>query len=420
MDEHGAGGSRLSRREAWTVTALALLALSLWLRQAPLALLSAGLLAAAASVSLWQRYALARLTYIRTVGERRAFFGEDVPLTIEITNHKLLPLPWLEVDDALPAGLPVDGASIVNEPGRLVLRQLLAMAPYERVRLHYRLHCGARGAHVVGPVRLRTGDPFGFAGREMVLPIYDRLLVYPRVVPVAQLGLPARHPFGDRPDPRRLFQDPARVVGVRPYASGDSPRYIHWKASARSQALQTRVFEPTASHTLMLYVNLASFEGYWWASLNRDLLELCIVVAASVAAWGVEQGYQVGVTTNGAAAGGADELAVPPASDPQQLVRVLEALARISVFARTPLEAMLARDRTRLPWGTTVVAITAVLPEPVRRALLSFASAGHTAAALVAGNDRSVDQIPGLVTYRVPADAPWWQLDVVAATRRER
>ena len=98
--------------------------------------------------------------------------------------------------------------------------------------------------------------------------------------------------------------------------AGDSPRHIHWKASARQQALQTRIYEPTTSHTLMLYLNLASFEGYWWAALNRDLLELSIVAAASVASWGLEQGYHVGLATNGSPAGGGDEIGSPPPPGP--------------------------------------------------------------------------------------------------------
>lgn len=192
------------------------------------------------------------------------------------------------------------------------------------------------------------------------------------------------------------------MAGIRPYAAGDSPRQIHWKASARLQQLQTRVYEPTTSHTLMLYVNLATFEGYWWASLNQALLELAITAAASIARWGLEQGYQVGVATNGSPSGGGDELGVPPAGDAQQLVRALEALARISIFARTPLERLLARDRSRLPWGTTVVVISAVFPEAVMAALGTLGSMGHVPTLIHIGNGVAPRVPPGLPYHRVP------------------
>ena len=41
-----------------------------------------------------------------------------------------------------------------------------------------------------------------------------------------------------------------RTVGVRDYRPGDSPRRLHWKATARApgQALQVKLFEPTTTH----------------------------------------------------------------------------------------------------------------------------------------------------------------------------
>jgi uncharacterized protein (DUF58 family) len=390
-------------------------------RNGPLAVLGGGLVVAAGSVTLWQRYALARVGYRRTVAERRAFCGEHVSLVVEIENAKPLPLAWLEADDSVPAALQiVAGPALAGtEPGRYSLRQLVALRWYERVRLRHTLRCTARGVFELGPVRLRSGDPFGFAGREATLPVYDRILVYPRIVPIEQLGLPARHPFGDARDPRRLFQDTSRLAGVRPYTVDDSPRHIHWKASARTQQLQTRVYEPTTSHTLMLYVNLATIERYWWASLNHALLELAITTAASVARWALAQGYQVGVSTNGASTGGGDELGVPPAGDAQQLVRALETLARISLFARTPLERLLARDRNRLPWGTTVVVISAVFPDAVLRVVQTMGSLGHLPALLQIGDMPAPPAPPGIPLYRIP-EVRWDEAPSLTAMTSKR
>lgn len=407
-----------SRWDAWMLVSSLLLIAAVGLRYPLLGLLGAGMFTTAASVTLWERYALRQVTYRRVLAEHRAFFGEELPLTVEIENRKPLPLPWLRADDVIPAGLEVIGEDtyLDREAGRAVLHQLVSIRWFERVRLRYRLRCATRGVFTLGPVRLESGDPFGFAAREQTLPILDRILVYPKMVPIEQLGLPSRHPFGDASDRRRLFQDPTRVIGVREYTSDDSPRHIHWKASARLQQLQTRVFDATTSHTLMLYVNLASFDRYWWVSLNRDSLEMVILTAASVARWAVEQGYQVGIATNGAPAGGGEELTVPPAGDPQQLVRLLEALARISMFARTPLEQMLARDRTRLPWGTTVVVVSAVVPDGLLRVLLSFKAAGHAPTILYVADDTiggapslpGVTSLNGVTVYTVPAE-PGWQ-----------
>ena len=68
------------------------------------------------------------------------------------------------------------------------LGQVVSLSWFERARLRYRLRCNARGVFTIGPVLVRTGDPFGFAGREATLPVYDQVLVYPRIVPIERCG----------------------------------------------------------------------------------------------------------------------------------------------------------------------------------------------------------------------------------------
>ena len=88
------------------------------------------LLLTALTVRVWERYCTTGLSYRRELGQSRAFFGEEVPLTIEIRNDKPLPLAWLEVDDAVPGDrmevLPGrTGPSHV--PGRRILSMLLSV-----------------------------------------------------------------------------------------------------------------------------------------------------------------------------------------------------------------------------------------------------------------------------------------------------
>ena len=68
----------------------------------------------------------------------------------------------------------------------------------------------------------------------------ETILVYPKVVSLTALGIPALRPFGDLTTSRRLVEDPMRLMGARPYASGDSYRHIHWKATAHRHEGCTR------------------------------------------------------------------------------------------------------------------------------------------------------------------------------------
>ena len=253
---------------------------SLLLREAQLFVVGLILLLVAGVSWVWERYCLVGLGYRRSLGQVRAMFGEEVSLTLEIVNDKPLPLAWLEIEDTVPGvGLTLAPAHVgpSHIPGRRLLGILLSVRWYERVRRHYRVTCRARGFHAFGPATLRTGDVFGLATQEIEIPGEDYLLVYPKIVPLERLGLPARNPFGDVPLRRQwLFEDPMRTVGVRDYRPGDSPRRLHWKATARApgQALQVKLFEPTTTHRLHILLNISTGGPNWsWQGYDPEVLE---------------------------------------------------------------------------------------------------------------------------------------------------
>ena len=90
------------KSEAWIYLVGGILIASLLLREPLLFIVSLILMLIAGVSRIWQRYCLVGLGYQRRFGQTRAFFGEDVPLTIEIANDKPLPLAWLEIEDAVP------------------------------------------------------------------------------------------------------------------------------------------------------------------------------------------------------------------------------------------------------------------------------------------------------------------------------
>ena len=223
--------------------------MALWLRDPLLALLALLLGLLAGLTALWERYALAEVTYVRRLGTHRMFVGEETDLTIEITNAKPLPLAWLKAEDEFPAEMALARGllSYSHKPNRRLLTNLLALRFYERVRKQYQIDAGKRGVLAFGPVKLHAGDLFGFGRQERVIEQTDELVVYPRVVPVTALGLPASYPFGDAATRRRITDDPLRITGARSYVPGDNPRYLHWKATARHGELQTKTFAPGAT-----------------------------------------------------------------------------------------------------------------------------------------------------------------------------
>lgn len=370
------------------------------------------LLSAGASY-LWDRYCLARVEYRRSFTPRRAFYGETITFTMEVTNRKPLPLAWLEVIDELPQELELLRGRVIPSmrQRRQHLVNLFSVRWYERVRRHFTVRCNARGYFPLGPARLRSGDIFGFTVRGADVDKTDYLLVYPKVVPLDALGFPALHPLGDLTARRHLLDDPTRIVGARSFEQTDPIRRIHWKATAKSQELRSKLYEATTSHRFAIFLNLDTLGKYAeYRGFVRALLELNILTAASIASWAIEEGHLTGLYANGYLPQGLRWIRIPPAPGSTHLATMLEALAKVFPTPVMPIGDLMQLEATSLPWGTTAIVVTAVTDPPLAAGLSRLQDAGHGTAVVLVGDDADAGGLP-LPLYRVSADRGWQALD---------
>lgn len=389
-----------------------LLLAGLVLRQGVLIVLATVLLLAIALAEVWRRRCLERIEYRRRFSSLRASFGAEVELTVEVTNRKALPLAWLEVTDELPAALAPTRGIVTRSwrAGRSVLTNLMMLLPYEQVRRHYALSCDVRGEHAFGPATLRSGDPFGFAVDTRASPSVEKLVVYPRVVPVRLQPRASQRVLGGERVRRSLFADPSRIAGSRELLPGDSLRHIDWPASARAQRLQVRRYDPAAGrhHLLCLDVD-ASEDGRWWSGIEPDAQEMAIVAAASLAAWLADRGVATAFCANGKPYGAASDARLPASSRPEQRARILEMLGRLMLYPTGPVELPLLREGGRLPDGAAITLVTHALLAPKHRALRRLASAGYATTAVVMGDRPLPSSSPGVVIRRPAMTGLSWR-----------
>jgi uncharacterized protein (DUF58 family) len=394
---------------------------------------------------LWARYCLHNLAYHRQLSEQRVIFGEEVTLSLTIENAKILPLPWLEIEDTVPRMLLIEDQELRSstQSNAAILECLFSPNWYERVTRRYTVQCMMRGVHTFGPTTLRSGDVFGFISQETELDNYQFVLVYPLVVPLTSFGLPARHPFGDRRAPRRLLEDPSRVVGIRDYQYGDGLRRVHWKATARTMQLQSKVYEATTTYTLAIFLNL-EFRPDTHYGVHPELQELSITAAASVADWAIENSYAVGLYANTMMFIPDEDLSLasvqeserdiheaiaeqlrkrrirlPISSNSDQRKRIMEALARVQGYFGSNIEELIQSERYRLPAGTTIVLITSTLSEHLADQLVHLRQSGHSVAILFVGDNPPPFRLAGLPIYHIGGETSWKELVAAHSKRTE-
>ncbi|MDQ2904039.1 MAG: DUF58 domain-containing protein [Chloroflexota bacterium] len=393
----------------------------------------------------WSTYCLRDLHYRRQLSEQRVLFGEQVTLSFSIENAKLLPLPWVEVEDNIPTMLVFKGRwpRIGLRSNTAVVESLFSPRWYERITRNYSIQCNTRGIHAFGPTTLRSGDVFGFVTREASISNIQYLMVYPLVVPITRFGLPARRPFGDQRAPRRLLEDPSRVIGVRDYSYGDDMRRVHWKATARTMELQSKVYQATTTFTLVLFLNVLPRLNVHDYGIHPELQELAICVAASIADWSINEGYAVGLYANTMmympeiSLTSSEEprareqeeprspeekiaqmmkrrrIHIPPSSNEEQRKRIMEVLARIQSYYGTSIEDVILAERTRLPAGATVVVVTSSISELLLDALARVRRAGHAVTILFVGDAAPSVRFPGITVHHIGGEETWKALEAL-------
>ncbi len=351
-----------SRELAGAEAALGLAAIGWALSSDTLALFGCLGALAILALHLWQRYCLDGVSYVRRLEQSRASFGEQVGLSIEIVNDKILPLSYLEIDDEVPLGLAIDGGVVVAGRGRsATLVQVLPLLPYQRVRRRLVVHCDRRGEHHVGPATLSSGDPIGRRVRSLQLADEQRLLVYPKILALQPPGLASRLLVGDERTRREIVADPSRTVGVRPYQAGDPLRHVDWRASARSTGLLVRRFEPTVDPRVALFLDVRVPQFLSWRP-EPDELEFTISVAASLVSALAATGIAVGLYANGTSAGA--PVAHDPSSASFALAQMLESLARLVPYGPMFVSGVLEEIGRSLPRQTSIVVLAADFAEP--------------------------------------------------------
>ena len=349
---------------------------------------------------LWNKLSLEEVHYERQIEQTRVFRGEETKLKISLTNRKPVPLGKLDLEDEYPEEIEIVGAEVTpsSNPKSMIMRLHTSISWYERIRWEYTIRCDTRGFYRFGPARMESGDLFGFFESETTHIANDYLLVYPRVVPLPELGLPPLRPLGETRGGIEIFQDLSRPSGLREYQVGDPMKLIDWKTTARMGQLQVRTFEPSSNFTVILVVAVETSERSW-EGYSPTNLERVITASASIASYAAERQYSIGLFSNGVPILTDRPMKLEAASTPEQLAIILEALATIRPLPIGPMAGQLEVNLRQFPTGSTLVVIAAIMSDALVESVANLRRQGYRVVVVFVGDSEPPEMPEGVVTH---------------------
>jgi uncharacterized protein (DUF58 family) len=262
---------------------------------------------------------------VRLVREMRYGFaqvGDRLEERFTLKNAGLFPVIWAEVVDH--STFPEYQAS-----------QVRAVDATGATRWQLSTVCTQRGMFELGPTTILMGDPLGFYTVELHYPATSSVLVTPPVLklPTIRIASGGRSGRG-RPRPNA----PDRTVSastLREFNPGDPLRWIHWPTTARKNSIFVRLFDGTPASDWFIFVDMAKAVQ---VGVGADsTLEHSVILAASLAANGLDSGIPVGLAANGE-----PPIWLAPHLGGDQQWEILRALAQIG-----PGELSLRQSLTR-------------------------------------------------------------------------
>ena len=196
--------------------------------------------------------------------------GTWFSVEIRMKNEKrLLSSRLVEVRDV------IQGKNIRDE-GKVVF---VRVAPREQRSAHYDICISDRGLYQFGPLRLSSRFPLGIGERGHVVTARDEVIVYPktgRLLPAWKRRERELAESTSRANARvGLFDD--EFHGIREYRSGDNPRAIHWRSSARRGHFMVKEHEQHREADLIVLLDLCSSSEF-----SKPLQERTISLAATI------------------------------------------------------------------------------------------------------------------------------------------
>ncbi|MBD2057289.1 DUF58 domain-containing protein [Oculatella sp. FACHB-28] len=199
----------------------------------------------------------------------------------------------------------------------------LTLPPDREEELTYTVFPAKRGEYLFGNIQVRQLGAWGLAWHSWRIPQPQTVAVYPDLLGLRSLSLRlSLQNSGNIRRAKRLGMG-TEFAELREYSTGDDPRLIDWKATARRSRLLLRVLEPEQEQTLMILLDRGRLMTAQVKGLAR--FDWGLNAALSLALAGLNRGDRVGIGVFDRQM----QVWVPPERGQTQLTKLIERLTPI-------------------------------------------------------------------------------------------
>ncbi|MGV3488988.1 MAG: DUF58 domain-containing protein [Tuberibacillus sp.] len=286
-------------------------------------------------------YVASRLAFQNEKEKMYLSRGDQGELRLVFSNAAKLPIVYAIVEFSMDDHVHV--GSINKWIGRQYQFEI-SLKANQKQTIILPIEALSRGAAKMKKLRVKIYDPLRLATADLTYDfIRKEVIIYPEKKPVRgleQLMLPIE---GFNPHHTSIYQDVTSPIGTREYVSSDPLKHVHWKASARTGQLQTKLFEKTMgmSWTIVILID---------KEITKDMraeLEEQLSYAATICFEAEKRGVHTDICINTKPMGRSLVHRLEAGLDRRHLIKAMEFLALIQItqMKTLPLEALSEMDR---------------------------------------------------------------------------
>lgn len=291
-------------------------------------------------VSIFLTYFIMNKLYDRMIGRKltlnnpkiskRLFPGEETKLTFELNNHSIYPI--INGQLRYQSGPAIQFSNDIKDL-KSYYKQInvpLSVMGKRKAVIDLPLIAKQRGATRITNVHYQFPHLFNFGKITLkYLPFYHtEYIVYPKLLPIQGLESIYQMVPGNQRMNFSPFEDVQSPAGTRNYTYNDPFHRINWKATAKTQTLQTNIYERVVDMSYVFIVNIGLSNHVNLTEFNQNLEKL-LSYTAYLCKETSERGFNYEIFINTRKTGRIPYLHIPEGEGRTHYINSLEILARI-------------------------------------------------------------------------------------------